>query len=337
MLIGNGLFVSAFVLWAVARSEPSVEEMLAKMESDKEARVEAQMRALERLKDLNELDTAMDDGASHMSGDMARMGLPPAARLPKRQSKQIAVKRARAFMREVMAALTTDDAKIQIEEARAKGAAMATPPPPKELLEEDSEAEGNARDSAADDMLMTVGPVVDKLVKGTILKYEFEGGFQQAMSSVSDAMNRKGDKELKASLEAIAKILAPAKAARVPQLGPRAAKFIDMSNAEREDAIKYAENLREDLADEKIRMNVDEYWAAMRGIVANGSSHVKDAIAALVLDAKTTEEREHRKLTSDEQYLFNMRVDTLMEFISPANREAFEAQFLTDEDAKTEL
>merc|ERR1712151_1108875 len=86
------------------------------------------------------------------------------------------------------------------------------------------------------ELMYAVGPVVDKLVRGVVLKHEFDGGFQQALASVEDAMKRKGDRELQAGMEFVAGLFAPTKPGRAPGLDAlSAARFLDMEAAEKDE------------------------------------------------------------------------------------------------------
>mmetsp|Transcript_46033 Transcript_46033/g.81673 ORF Transcript_46033/g.81673 Transcript_46033/m.81673 type:complete len:149 (+) Transcript_46033:44-490(+) len=95
---------------------------------------------------------------------------------PKVPPKQIGVKTARKFMKEVLANLLEPAAKEALEEAKTaaaeKGAAFLTP----------------------------ISPVFETIMSGLVEQYKFQGGFPQAMDSVRAAQRRKGDKDIQESM-----------------------------------------------------------------------------------------------------------------------------------------
>jgi len=295
----------------------TVDEMMTKMEADKDARLEADMR---RVMD-------MDSSPGLEPGEYLPSGLKKAGRV---ESKQIAVKRARAFISEVLAALASDSATAELEIARAKGMNMFAEQisKPVEALDYDEEILAPSSRDGSDEMLRAVGPIIDRLTKDIILKYEFEGGFEQAMASVADAQRRKGDKEIEIALQRISHMLAPA--GRVPHVHVLAVKFLASGAAERNAAIKQVEHLFTSATDGDIRANIGEYLATMRGIVEKGASYVRDAIVGLVRSARE-QESDGTKLTLEERSNFDMRVETLLEFLSAADQKELEEDLAESE------
>eukprot|EP00927_Polykrikos_kofoidii_P041711 TRINITY_DN35560_c0_g1_i1.p1 TRINITY_DN35560_c0_g1~~TRINITY_DN35560_c0_g1_i1.p1 ORF type:complete len:323 (+),score=74.91 TRINITY_DN35560_c0_g1_i1:55-1023(+) len=295
-----------------------VEDMIARAEAEREERLEKRT-----LKQLDLLSGASGDQADR---DLSKLADSIAKKVPPR-SKQISVKRARAFMQEFTAALTTEEAKAEIETARVK-ADVQHP------RVDDDDEEAMTPESST---LLAVGPIVDKFGRGVILKYDFEGGFPQAIASVTDAMNRKGDAQLKSLVSVVADMLAPVNPNKVSELSSLAVKFASMDAEQKEAAIEQARKLREEANDETLRRKVDEYLASMRGVLADGDSYIKEQIIHLVENTRELEKREQRASTAEEQALFNVRYDILSDFLTPTQMTEVEDTLSSRAASRSEL
>jgi len=229
---------------------------------------------------------------------------------PLPQSKQISVKRARAFVRELLELLGTEDATSRITAARVEAAG---------LFAEQVDPDENERISEKDAYFTLVGSAIDKVARGVVLKYEFDGGLEQAFASVSDATKRKGDPELTAAMEIIAEMLAPAGSDQALALRNVAAQFLGMEAAAQEEALRKVEEM-EQIASGDLKDHADAYLVAMRGIMNQGSSFVKQSISQAVAVARQKEGTEQQKLPSRDRIQFDIHVGALMEFLLPAER-----------------
>lgn len=298
----------------------SAEELAAKAEADREARLEAAIQRQTQLFTTGHTAETSREGYGALS--------------PKKiEEKQISVKRGRAFMREIHAALGTEEAKAQIAAARAKVSSDASA-----LLEpgDDDHAPHDEKADRKSALFGAVGAVVDKLTRAVVFKYEFEGGFSQAMASVANAAKRKGDKELTAAMQDIAEIFSE-EPHRFPDLEAAARKFRFMSASERDDVIKRAEDMHEKASSSKDKGSIHEYLMAMRGTVSEGNSYAKEAVVRAVTAARETEKKEKRKLTQEERDMFNARVETLWEFLDPVDERELEQYMDVGSATKTDL
>jgi len=120
-------------------------------------------------------------------GGMGGMGGPGGGAPPKPPpTKQIGIKTARKFMKEVISTLSAEKAKKELDEASVDKS------DPQKLFQK-------------------IGPIVEKFVGGLTEKYKFEAGFGQAMQSVHDAQKRKDDSAVKAMLDTFQNIIGMAK------------------------------------------------------------------------------------------------------------------------------
>lgn len=126
------------------------------------------------------------------------MGGPGGAPPPRPPKKQIGVKTARKFMKEINHVLSQESVKKAIDDAKASAKAS-------------SKASAQASREGAEAMMKAVGPIVEKAVASMVEKYKFDGGFGQAMESVQDALKRKDDPKIKAALEKFSTIMGPDK------------------------------------------------------------------------------------------------------------------------------
>eukprot|EP00928_Gymnodinium_smaydae_P036909 TRINITY_DN25716_c0_g1_i1.p1 TRINITY_DN25716_c0_g1~~TRINITY_DN25716_c0_g1_i1.p1 ORF type:complete len:349 (-),score=82.88 TRINITY_DN25716_c0_g1_i1:132-1178(-) len=281
--------------------DPAKREMMERLEAERDERLEAKFQ-----KQTEWMEGALNSESGELSG------MPDGVkRFQQKRTKQIGVKTARAFMKEILFSVTTEEAAKKISAARAQ-----VEPREKRARSRDEDGEEEAEaDLGADDMLRAVGPVVDQLIRGVVLKYDFEGGFREAMDAVNEAMRRKGDPELKAALQQFADLFAPVRAGRVLELGKIAGKFLEMDSNERDAAIKRAEQMFTETVDVQRKANIAVYLEAMRGVAKHGSAHVKETVAKLVADAKRKETKDREALSPAEKDEFNMRVETYLEFL----------------------
>lgn len=318
----------ALVSWHVGwtQSVTPHEDMMERIESEHDARVEEK---IQRHIDLMTNAAGQPTVEAFDGADLPVPTRPPS-------SKQIAVQRARAFMEEVVAALDKQPARLEIDAARASVSSEL----PRATFDEDDEdglAQASGRgDGMATSLLMAVGPLVDKFTKDIVLRYGFEGGFEQALNSVSEAMKRRGDRDLKAGMEVVAEIFAPVRPGRVPALHGLAKLFIELNASSRDAAISKAETMHKG-ANNQLQAGIGEYLAAMQGIVARGDSYVQDRIVQLVTNARETEKSDSRQLTEEERDLFDMQVETLMDFLPASSQRELEARVGPAVSSTTEL
>jgi len=116
-------------------------------------------------------------GMPGMGGGMPGMGGGPPQGPPPPPRKEIAVKTARKFMKEVISTLSAEKVQKEIEAATAA-----------------------AKDKGPQAAMQAMGPIVEKAVSGLVEKYKFEAGFGQAMNSVHEAQKRKNDLALQKAL-----------------------------------------------------------------------------------------------------------------------------------------
>merc|ERR1712129_629454 len=104
-----------------------------------------------------------------MGPDMGGMGGMGGQEPPKEPpQKQIGVKTARKFMKEVISAVSAEKIQKELETAHAA-----------------KEGAGGPKEA-----MQTIGPIVEKAVAGLVEKYKFEAGFGQAVMSVHEAQKR---------------------------------------------------------------------------------------------------------------------------------------------------
>jgi len=303
-----------FATWFIRAQTQNVDELFAKAEAEKEARLEAKFQ-----QQLSSFAEGSVHGARDRFDELARASVP--------QTKQISVRNARNFTRELLELLGTEDARGKISAARVEAARM---------FAEQVDPEENERISEKDAFFTLVGSAIDKIAKGVVLKYEFHGGLEQAFASVSDAMKRKGDPELTAAMELLAEMLAPAGSGQALSLRNIASQFLGMETAQQEDALQKVEKIERSASDDDTKDHAKAYLVAMRGIMSQGRSFVKHSITQAVAAAKRKEQTAQQKLPSGDRKQFDIHVGALMEFLQPTERLQLELQLLSQKE-NTEL
>lgn len=304
-------------LWLNRVQTETVDELFVKAEAEREARLEAKFQ-----KQLSSFVGGSVQGARDGFDEQGR-----ASDAPLPQSKQVPVKRARSFMRELLELVGTEDAAAKIAAAQVEAAG---------LFAEKVDPDDNEHISEKDAYFTLVGSAIDKIARGVVLKYEFDGGLDQAFASVSDAMKRKGDPELSAAMELIAEILAPPGSDQALTLRNVAAQFLGMEAAAQEEALRKVEEISK-LANTDMKDQADAYLVAMRGIMKQGRSFVKHSITQAVAEARQKERTERQKLPSRDRMQFDIHYGALMKFLRPAEQLELELQLLRTTDAPTDL
>jgi len=301
-------FRQCVVVLLVAMRQPSVngqsmEEMIQHTEEAYDARFEAKMHEQMRMmsgSSATGLPEATDDTGG--MGSMTKMPQKPPG------PKQIAVKKARAFMKEILDLLSTQEAKEALDIAR-EGMSTSTT---------------NDGGQPWQSLVLAIGPVIDKRTKQVVKHYGFASDFEQAMAAVGEARQRKGDKELTAAMEHLNEIftgeISQAKLGLIPELSKLAEGFLDMAESGRQDAIATAMALQEEAKDDQRSASIGRYIEAMKGLLDKGNSYVKDRIAELVASAKIAAKKEP-KPTAEDIGSFNMHVNILSEFLHPEEKE----------------
>lgn len=288
------VFVVCASPWAGVLAQPM--DLVEKMEAEREARFEARLQ--------RQLSTE----SSY---------LPPGAAAVRKEPKQIAVKRARAFMREIRASISEEAAFRAVAQARAEARERAS----------------GYVEVLPDQMLQAVGAVVDRLTKGIVLKYDFEGGFEQAIASVGEAAKRKGDTELQSALEAVAALFDPDDAKLYDvELKRHASSFVSMDTPGREAALQRVIQLRQSASDER-GLVIDEYLSIMKGVLDEGDDYVMRSARRAVEEARKTE-RDGQKLSEDERLIFDRSVGAMLEFLSASQQAQLAAGTSDDAGAR---
>jgi len=244
------LFVFAAILQQAA-GQPDFAEMKERID-----KLPPEQRA--QMMQLMAEGAGMDSPGGMMGGPR---GMPP-------PPKQIAVKKARTFMEEVQALLSTEYC-----QAKIKDAINVSPP--------------EASTSDVEAAIKAIGPALDSLTRGLTETYGFTNGFEEAMVAVNEARQRKNDKKLQRSMEDLAVIItgkpSPRTAGRVPELDLVAEQFIKMGLEERKAAILEVEKKQEAAAsDSEFFASAGEYLSAMRGMVKDGDSYPRDKVLEML-------------------------------------------------------
>jgi len=177
-VISHCLLLVPLLHWAVAQmgeTPPSMEEMKEMEEKMKSPQMQEFMKDPAKKKEIEEMMRYYYSDPAEKQEQMQQMG-GAGSQQPPFPRKQIGIKTARKVMKDVIATLSTENAKKKLDKA-------------------------SADESNPQIMLQKVGLRAEKLLKGVFEKYGFEGGLMQAMDSVNEAQARKGDATVKAALE----------------------------------------------------------------------------------------------------------------------------------------
>jgi len=250
-----------------------IQEIMSKMGPAQRKQMEQMMGRNGETLDPNEPGMGGPDG--FLGGPDEPGFQPPPQRLggeetPPRPPRQIAVKRARAVLTEVLALLTTKTARAEFESVRNHI--------PADMGPDSSQA-----------MWQAVGPVAHRLTTAVMDKYEFTGGFDEALRSIEAAGSRQLDKTISDGLEDVNEIVtgqpAQGRIGRVAALDELADAFLSSSHVERLHAIAEAEKIL-DAHTVEGKLNppaAKEYLQAMRGVVDKGVTYVQDIIVDLAV------------------------------------------------------
>lgn len=290
----------------------SVHEMMAKEEEEREARMEARMQAQWR---------AMTGEAE--APDLEKPSLP--TRMGERimeqpPPRQIGVKTARSFMKDIIAALTTTDAALTLDAARSTNPASSSD------------------DSYWQTLVRALGPALEKYTKAIVQRYGFASDFEKAMASVGEAQKRKDDRELASAMQHLNEIFTGEHAQMpdigvVPGLSQSAGGFLDASQQDREDALEDAIALRNKTRDSIVKSYIDMYLEIMRGIQKHGEAFLKDGISDIVSAAK--EDANGAGRAFHERESLEIRTNILVQFLRQEERRNFIGD--PPEDLKAEL
>lgn len=279
-----------------AQPAPDQEEMMQKMEEARNKREEATMYDL-LAKMQGNIEGA--DGPDGVKGPPVPNSLTDVAKAGSSAPKQIGVKTARAFMKEIISALTTTDSREALNKARS------------------TISMGEAFDFQT--LVRALGPVIERRTGPLVRKFGFASDFEQAVASVGDAQERKRDKELTAAMKHLNEIfMGTPPVGTLPELSPLATKFLDMSAAERKQTLQQAQQMQNKATDPEQRANIGEYLQAMEGVMSNGEAHIQDSIDRVVDNAKLMAKA--RAATDDEKALFDARINLLSEFLRPQDK-----------------
>merc|ERR1740130_298493 len=296
----RSIVIAALWMQQLGRAQPSAdqEEMMQKMEEARNKREEATMYEL-LGKMQQDGNGGGDFGTGGMKGPPVPNSLTDVAKAGSSAPKQIGVKTARAFMKEIISALTTTDSREALNKARSKISM------------------GEAFDFQT--LVRALGSVIEKRTGPLVRKFGFASDFEQAVASVGDAQERKRDKELTAAMTHLNEIfMGTPPVGTLPELSPLATKFLDMSAPERKKALQQAQQMHDKATEHEQRANIGEYLQAMQGVISTGERHIQDSIDNVVANAKLMAKA--RAATDDEKGLFDARINLLSEFLRPQDK-----------------
>jgi hypothetical protein len=288
--------------------------MMAKAEEEREARMEARMQAQWRAM------TGETEALGAEKPPVPSMGRMAEGVVEQPSPKQIGVKTARSFMREIIAALTTADAKAALDAARTEAYAS------------------KSDDKDWQTLVQTLGPELEKRTQAIVQRYGFATDFEKAMTSVGEAQERKGDKELSSAMQYLHEIFTGEHVeipdvGLVPELAHVAEKFLDASDHERRDSIEEAGELWKKTRDTIVKTYIDTYLEIMRGIQNEGESFVKTGISDILAAAKKDADGASR--TFHERERLEIRTNILVQFLRPSEKTKFLGEPV--EDSRAEL
>lgn len=208
--------------------------------------------------------------------------------------------KARAMLKEIFAALTSEQATVAI-------AAIAPA----------ADGQG-AGAKGMSERLTAVLPIAEGLAGTVCAKYGFEGGLQDAMRAAEQAGERSLDKKLFDAMQRVTEIISgqasPRSIGRVAELDALADGFVALDAAGRAEAVNKAEAVLEGFGD---TASAATYLEAMRGIIANGDDFALDTMVKAIVRLGPSMDDHGAKSTNTTKRDLHVRINVLAEFLTP--------------------